>query len=352
MPWDLHMLYFPTSPMIRAVTRLITLLWLAGFLGAQEQRPSAIGKVLTWQKAKARMGKQVTVESLVTTAFTTREGTFLRFSADPAGLVVQIVADTSALPLPRPLHVVLAAQTVRVQGKVTASDSGHPLIVLDDLQNLECKALAIFLPRPAAVTAPEPAKPVKPAKPVPPPQVAELMKVAAVAELPIADIVTVEEAAAPPEPAPVAETGAPAPERDARVLDLIALGADINATSKQVAWAGEGPEVAIIDGNPATRWSSEYADNQSVTIDMKRAVTVEGASLSWEVASPKNYDLKVSLDGLRWDVVSTWTDATRGPRLDQADFPPTEARYIRLHLKERATEYGLSLYELELYGQD
>jgi hypothetical protein len=178
------------------------------------------------------------------------------------------------------------------------------------------------------------------------------MKVAAVAELPIADIVTVEEAAAPPEPAPVAETGAPAPERDARVLDLIALGADINATSKQVAWAGEGPEVAIIDGNPATRWSSEYADNQSVTIDMKRAVTVEGASLSWEVASPKNYDLKVSLDGLRWDVVSTWTDATRGPRLDQADFPPTEARYIRLHLKERATEYGFSLYELELYGQD
>jgi hypothetical protein len=56
------------------------------------------------------------------------------------------------------------------------------------------------------------------------------------------------------------------------------------------------------DGNPNTRWSSEYADNQWIQVDLGSSHTVDRVAVVWEQAYPKTYVIQVSEDG------KTWTD--------------------------------------------
>ncbi len=120
-----------------------------------------------------------------------------------------------------------------------------------------------------------------------------------------------------------------------------------------VASSGESgvnadPGLAV-DGKPLTRWSSDYADNQWFVVDLQKAYLVSRIVLNWEVAFGSVYDIEMSYDAQRWTTVFQETDGDGG--VDEILLgEPVSARYVRLFGKVRATQWGFSLWELEVYG--
>jgi hypothetical protein len=62
------------------------------------------------------------------------------------------------------------------------------------------------------------------------------------------------------------------------------------------------PATNAIDGNPGTRWSSAYNDNEWIQLDFGAAATFDQVVLVWEQAYAKTFTVQISADG------QTWTD--------------------------------------------
>jgi hypothetical protein len=101
------------------------------------------------------------------------------------------------------------------------------------------------------------------------------------------------------------------------------------------------------DGDPATRWSSQAADPQWIAVDLGTSATVSSVKLVWEAAYARAFQLQTSTDGSTWSTVKSVTGATGGT----VSYPVNATgRYVRLYGTSRATGYGYSLWEFEVYG--
>lgn len=103
----------------------------------------------------------------------------------------------------------------------------------------------------------------------------------------------------------------------------------------------------IVDGNLTTRWSSGSTDNQWCVIDLGKEYTINSAKLNWEAAYATEYMIQVSMDNKNWTTVSTVTNGTAGERT--VIFDAISARYVKMQGVRRATQYGYSIYEMEVY---
>ncbi|WP_342421611.1 cellulase family glycosylhydrolase [Paenibacillus sp. FSL E2-0178] len=106
------------------------------------------------------------------------------------------------------------------------------------------------------------------------------------------------------------------------------------------------PDMAV-DGNSSTRWSSAYADPQWISVDIGSANNVNGVRLNWEAAYAKAYQIQVSTDNSSWSTVYSTTTGDGG--IDQISFEARSARYVRMYGTQRATQYGYSLWDFEVY---
>lgn len=104
----------------------------------------------------------------------------------------------------------------------------------------------------------------------------------------------------------------------------------------------------VHDGNPETRWSSDYRDDSWIQLDLGQARRIDRVHLHWEAAYGRAFGISVSDDGVDWKTVFTETEGDGGE--DQIRFTPVTARYVRLQGEERATQWGYSLYEFEVFG--
>lgn len=104
------------------------------------------------------------------------------------------------------------------------------------------------------------------------------------------------------------------------------------------------------DGKADTRWSSLYADPQWIKIDLGAPYILDNFSLLWEVAFAKSYVVEVSMDNINWSQVMQTTTGDGG--IDDIAITPTSAQYVRLTATVRATTFGNSLFEFEVYGSD
>lgn len=153
-----------------------------------------------------------------------------------------------------------------------------------------------------------------------------------------------------PQIEPVIEDSAPdlAKTEPVEMIEHLGVGAVVEVSSIQQEWEGEGPPASLVDGDPGTRWSSIYEDGQEVMIDLGREMPVAAVRLLWETASAKRYAVAVSSDGMIWNITEEITDGLMGPRTDEIYLGGDSVRFIRLDLLERATEWGFSLYEIEV----
>jgi hypothetical protein len=103
------------------------------------------------------------------------------------------------------------------------------------------------------------------------------------------------------------------------------------------------------DGNPNTRWSSVYQNNQWLYIDLGSSFDVHLVILNWEVAYGQSYDIDVSFDGVIWS--TAYEERSGAGGVDSISFDsPVAARYVRMNGLVRGTQWGFSIWEFEVYG--
>ena len=102
-----------------------------------------------------------------------------------------------------------------------------------------------------------------------------------------------------------------------------------------------------VDGNPDTRWSSEFSEPQWLAVDLGEAQTISRITLLWEAAFAKAYSIEASMDGQTWQEV--YTTSNGGGKLETIQFTPRTTRWVKLSAAKRATDYGCSLFELGVY---
>ncbi|MEV0133513.1 discoidin domain-containing protein [Dactylosporangium sp. NPDC050688] len=126
------------------------------------------------------------------------------------------------------------------------------------------------------------------------------------------------------------------------------LALDGTATASSVEPPGVFAIAAANDGDPNTRWSSEFmSDPQWLAVDLGAVWQVTQVRLLWESAYATAYRVEVSVDASTWQTVYQ-TSRGAGGVVDIAVIR-TPARYVRMVGTARfADRYGYSLYELEV----
>lgn len=102
-----------------------------------------------------------------------------------------------------------------------------------------------------------------------------------------------------------------------------------------------------IDGDLNTRWSSAFSDDEAITIDLGEVETVESVTLHWEGAYASAYEIQLSNDGTNW---STAVAVTGGNGGEDNLVIAADARFVRMQGLTRATPYGYSLWEFEIFS--
>ncbi|MFJ9576307.1 discoidin domain-containing protein [Streptomyces sp. NPDC101191] len=128
----------------------------------------------------------------------------------------------------------------------------------------------------------------------------------------------------------------------------IALGKPTTASSFQASY-GDCPCAAAnaTDGNPGTRWASDWSDPQWIRVDLGSVRSFDRLQLIWDPAFARAYEVQVSDDGNAWRTIHTTSDGNGD--VDTVETGAT-ARYVRLQLTARGTGWGYSLHELGVYS--
>jgi beta-glucanase (GH16 family) len=118
------------------------------------------------------------------------------------------------------------------------------------------------------------------------------------------------------------------------------------ATASSTENAGT-PASAAVDGNTGTRWSSAFSDPQSLQVDLGATHTINKVTLNWEAAYAKAFQIQTSNNGTTWTTIYSTTTGTGGV---QNLTVSGSGRYVRMNGTQRATQYGYSLWEFQVYG--
>src|SRR3954465_4566950 len=125
---------------------------------------------------------------------------------------------------------------------------------------------------------------------------------------------------------------------------LLSQGKPATASSTE---NGGTPASAAVDGNTGTRWSSAFADPQWIQVDLGSTQAVCRVALNWEAADGRAFQIHLSDNGTSWNTVFSTTTGTGG---NQSVDVTGSGRYVRMNGTARATQYGYSLWELQVFS--
>jgi len=137
------------------------------------------------------------------------------------------------------------------------------------------------------------------------------------------------------EPVPVAEEAV-------EIQPLINDGKWVATASSQEA---QFVAPMAIDGFMATRWSSEFKDNQWWMVDFGREEQLARINLNWETAYTKNYRILLSTNQTDW--VEVFAESNSQGGAVSVTFTPQLARFVKIECLQRATQWGNSLFEIQ-----
>ncbi|MCT9007326.1 beta-1,3-glucanase family protein [Streptomyces rhizosphaerihabitans] len=125
---------------------------------------------------------------------------------------------------------------------------------------------------------------------------------------------------------------------------LLSQGRPATASSVE---NGSFPAGAAVDGNTGTRWSSAFSDPQWLRVDLGSVQQLTRVTLNWEAAYATAFQIQTSTDANTWATAFSTTTGTGGT---QNIGVSGNARYVRILGTTRATPYGYSLWEFQVYG--
>ena len=126
----------------------------------------------------------------------------------------------------------------------------------------------------------------------------------------------------------------------------LALGKSVVTTTNELASLSGANAV---DGNGSTRWSSQYVNNQNFIVDLGASYSINRIKIVWETAYARDYQIQVSTDNVSWRTVREFWGKPSSAAYDYTGMSET-ARWVKVYCINRATPYGFSIYELEVYG--
>ncbi|MFB6725354.1 family 20 glycosylhydrolase [Kribbella sp. NPDC056345] len=103
-----------------------------------------------------------------------------------------------------------------------------------------------------------------------------------------------------------------------------------------------------VDSDPTSRWASGLTDNQWIQVDLGSVRSVTGVRLNWDPAYGKAYEIQLSNDGTTWRKI--YATSTSDGGIDDLTGLTGAGRYVRMQGISRATHWGYSLWEFEVYG--
>jgi beta-glucanase (GH16 family) len=125
---------------------------------------------------------------------------------------------------------------------------------------------------------------------------------------------------------------------------LLSQGHSASASSTENATF---PAANAVDGNTGTRWSSAFSDPQWLQVDLGATHSISRVVLSWEPAYARAFQVQTSNDGSTWTSIYSTTTGTGGVQ----DLSVSgSGRYVRMYGTARASAYGYSLWEFQVYG--
>jgi hypothetical protein len=139
-------------------------------------------------------------------------------------------------------------------------------------------------------------------------------------------------------------------------LSILSGDTDL-ALHKQVTASGDdgNPAANAVDGDPGTRWSSRYQDNEWIQVDLGETYEIDKVSIAWEQAYALDYTIQVAAapDGPWTDVEHVSNETPIGDTgLQTETFASQTSRYVRIVGDRRATEWGISMWTLEVRDGD
>ncbi|MCY0951352.1 discoidin domain-containing protein [Streptomyces sp. H27-S2] len=139
-------------------------------------------------------------------------------------------------------------------------------------------------------------------------------------------------ALAPPAPAAPAEP------------ELLSQGKGVTASSQEHYGT---PATDAVDGDTGSRWASAASDAQWLQVDLGATAELGKVVLRWEAAYAKAYRIELSTDGTNWTTAHSTTTGAGGTETVNVT---GSARYVRMQGVTRATGYGYSLWEFQVFG--
>jgi hypothetical protein len=115
----------------------------------------------------------------------------------------------------------------------------------------------------------------------------------------------------------------------------------------------DNPPGKAVNGVLTDRWESLTTDSEWICVDLGVAYTVDSVIVNWETAAGQDYAIQTTTtlpltDG-GWTTAAHITDGAQGEKRS-ITFAPVQARYVRLKGYKRASIFGYSIWEFEVYG--
>jgi hexosaminidase len=127
------------------------------------------------------------------------------------------------------------------------------------------------------------------------------------------------------------------------IPENIARGCKVTASVSDEGYGLVATNVTDADGG--SRWSSGRSGAQWLMIDLGSDKKIGGTAITWENAFAKKYAVEVSNDGTTWKEVFSGEGKVGEIK---TTWPTASARYVRLNLKEAATSWGYSIFNVEV----
>ncbi|MFT7561087.1 MAG: putative repeat protein (TIGR03806 family) [Flavobacteriales bacterium] len=103
-----------------------------------------------------------------------------------------------------------------------------------------------------------------------------------------------------------------------------------------------------VDDDLGSRWESEHSEPHFIQLDLGESTYITRVVLVWEAAYGSGYSIDVSEDATSWTTIYSTTTGDGGT--DDIALNGQQGRYIRMNGTVRATAYGFSLFDFDVYG--
>jgi len=153
------------------------------------------------------------------------------------------------------------------------------------------------------------------------------------------EVLGLEEVEVPTTEVPTTE----APTTSQHTVTNIALNKQATASSIEGA---DYDASKAFDGDMNTRWSSQFSDDQWLTVNLGKICHIEYVEFQWEAAYAAYSEVQVSFDGENW----TTYPLTKSHGVADRLYVFATGRYVRFKGVRRATPYGYSMYEMRVGG--